>query len=238
MACQARRSGLFCAVQFFAGILQNVVLRPVLRPVFRVVCGLVAIPVFRFILRKILRLQTSDAELERDLEQWFRASVLLLAATANLEDFLFGWLPWHKVDEPWITMVLRLLLAIGVIESMPDEQLFSILHRGPPKIKLSLGGLRWAWKHWPRFLRGIAVLHLRRSSPMFCIMCVIFGGMAGTTDWAVGWWCYGLCITQYLIIAVVTDRDRAAGLLEALERETSEMREQILSLEAEREGAG
>ena len=37
---------------------------------------------FRFLLRRVLRVQTSDAELERDLEHWFRGAILLLLAEA------------------------------------------------------------------------------------------------------------------------------------------------------------
>ena len=68
------------------------ILRPVLRPVSRLVLGLVAIPLFRFLLRRILRIQQLDQELEKDLQEWFRGALLLLAATANMEHILFGWL--------------------------------------------------------------------------------------------------------------------------------------------------
>ena len=70
----------------------------------------------------------------------------------------------------WQTLALRLLLAVGVIESMPDEDIFSVVHRGPPKLKLtSLAGLREAWARKVEVLKGIGVLHLRRSSPVFLI---------------------------------------------------------------------
>lgn len=216
----------------FAGIINNVIVNPILRPVLRIVSGLVAIPVFRFLLRRIFRVQASDAELERDLENWFRGAVIMLAATANLEDFLFGWLPWHAQAEEtvWQTLLLRLLLAIGVIESMPDEDIFSILHRGPPKLKLtSRAGWREAWRRKKDVLRGIGILHLRRSSPVFAIMAVIFGGPPDTLRHTVGWWCYGLAIGQYLIIALITQRDRIAGLLEAFDREASVVRQEILA---------
>lgn len=200
-----------------------------LRPVLRLVSGLVAIPVFRFLLQRVFRVQATDAELERDLENWFRGAVILLAATANMEQFLFSWVP----GKDWITLVLRLLLAVGVIESMPDEDVFCILHRGPPKLRLlRRSGWVEAWRRRREVLRGIGILHLRRSSPVFVIMAVVFGeeepGIR-TGLWTVGWWCYGLAITQYLIIALITQRDRITGLLEAFDRETSAVREKIIA---------
>lgn len=216
----------------FAGIFSNFIFKPVLRPIVRVITGLVAIPVFRFLLRRIFRVQVHDDELERDLESWFRGAILMLAATANLEDFLFGWTQWHLKagGEAWQIMVLRLLLAIGVIESMPDEDVFSILHRGPPKLKLTT---RKAWAEaWQRkrdILRGVAILHLRRSSPVFVIMAVTFGGHPGEILHSVGWWCYGLAIGQYLIIALITQRDRITGLLEAFDRKTDFIRQEIIA---------
>ena len=109
----------------------DLVFKPVLRPLVRLVSGLVAIPVFRFLLRRVLRVQTSDAELERDLEMWFRGAVLLLAATANLEDVLFGWVPWHRVGDEnqiWQTLLLRLLLAVGVmVVYMPLHMVMAVV---------------------------------------------------------------------------------------------------------------
>jgi hypothetical protein len=202
-----------------AGIFSQFLYKPVLGPVIRIVCGLIAIPIFRFLLRRILRVQTTDAELERDLEYWFRGAILLLAATANLEDFLFGWTQWHQNSEPWLTMILRLMLAVGVVETMPDEDLFALVHCGPPRLKLDRNLLRSAWDHRNAILRGLGVLHLKRSSPVFVIMCVVFGGHAGTLNFKVGWWCYSLAIAQYLIIALMTDRNRAAHLLAAISEE-------------------
>ena len=100
----------------FAGLLSNFFLNPILRPVLRILTGLGAIPLFRFIVRRIFRVQTTDAELERDLEMWFRGAFLMLAATANMESFLFGWTPWYQQsgETVWQTLILRLLLAIGV----------------------------------------------------------------------------------------------------------------------------
>ncbi len=208
-----------------SGIFRNLLFKPVLRPVFRLLTGALAIPLFRFIARRCFRGRTLTGEMQRDLERWFRGAVILLAATANLEDFLFGWLPWHKSEDPWLTMLLRLLLAIGVIESMPDQDVFSILHRGPPKAKLTT---RAGWSEfWGRrfdFLRGLGVLHLKRSSPVFVIMTVIFGGAMGTREFVIGWVFYGLAVTQYLIIGIITQRDRLDGLLRQFDVSAEEIR--------------
>lgn len=212
----------------FAGIFQNLVFKPVLRPVFRILTGLIAIPIFRFVMRYCFGNRTLSPEMQRDIELWFRGAVVLLAATANLEDFLFGWLPWHKSEDPWLTMFLRLLLAIGVIESMPDQEIFGILHRGPPAVKLtSRRGWRELWRRRREFLRGLGVLHLKRSSPVFVIMTVIFGGAAGSRECLVGWVCYAIAIVQYLIIGVTTESDRIAGLLKEFDRSADAIRKEI-----------
>lgn len=218
----------------FAGLLTNVVYKPVMRPVVRLVCGLIAIPLFRFLMRRVFRVQVHNGEMERDLERWFRGALLMLAATANLEHFLFGWSKWWSEQDAtkeivWQTLALRLLLAVGVIESMPDEDIFSVVHRGPPKLKLtSLAGLREAWSRKLEILKGIGVLHLRRSSPVFLIMAVILGGKPGEVLHTVGWWCYGLAITQYLIIALITQRDKFEGILDVFDRNTNAMRDALV----------
>jgi hypothetical protein len=218
----------------FAGILSNFFYKPVMRPVVRLVCGLIAIPLFRFVMRRVFRVQVHNDEMERDLEQWFRGAIVMLAATANLEHFLFGWSKWWQQQDAakeivWQTLALRLLLAVGVIESMPDEDIFSVVHRGPPKLKLtSRAGWKEAWADKMEVLKGIGVLHLRRSSPVFLIMAVILGGKPGDVLYTVGWWCYGLAITQYLIIALITQRDKFEGILDAFDRGTSAMRDAIL----------
>ena len=224
------RRTLPCApVPVFSGIFRNLVFKPVLRPIFRVLTGLLAIPAFRFVMRHCFRQKNLSKEMERDLEQWFRGAVILLAATANLEDFLFGWLPWHKSEDPWLTMLLRLLLAIGVIENMPDQDVFAIVHRGPPKVKLSTrSGWKEIWRRRREFVRGIGVLHLKRSSPAFVIMTVIFGSAAGTREFVVGWAFYGLAVVQYLIIGLITERDRLSGLLEKFDRGANAIRTEIL----------
>ncbi len=214
----------------FAGVLSNLIYKPVLRPVIRLGCGLVAIPLFRFVMRRILRVQVHDSEMERDLERWFRGGLLLLAATANMEGLLFDWIPWWQTkDSGWQTLLLRLLLAVGVIESMPDEDIFSILHRGPPKLKLtSREGLREAWQRKWEVVRGVGVIHLRRSSPVFAIMAVVIGDPVKEPERTVGWWCYAMALAQYLIIALITQRDKFQGLLDAFDRQATVLREQIL----------
>ena len=216
----------------FSGIFRNLFFKPVLRPLFRVLTGALAIPAFRFVMRRLLHRKNLSKEMERDLELWFRGAVILLAATANLEDFLFGWLPWHKSEDPWLTMLLRLLLAVGVIETMPDQDVFGILHHGPPKADwLCRDGWRNIWRQKREFLRGIAVLHLKRSSPVFVIMTVIFGNAPGTREFVVGWVFYGLAIIQFLIIGLVTERDRISGVLLQFDRSADAIRQSIAEKE-------
>ncbi len=221
------------------GIFHNLIFKPILRPVLRILTGLIAIPVFRFFMRHCLGKKTLSREMQRDVELWFRGAVLLLAATANLEDFLFGWLPWHKSEDPWFTMLLRLLLAVGVIENMPDQETFAVIHRGPPKLKLTtLRGWKELWRRRAEVLRGLGVLHLKRSSPVFVIMTVIFGGTAGTRDFVIGWIFYGVAIVQYLIIGLTTESDRLTGLLERFDRSAAAIRSELKSKESPPSKAG
>ncbi|MCH7685829.1 MAG: hypothetical protein IH899_03970 [Planctomycetes bacterium] len=69
----------------FRILMKSPIVRPLVRPLMRFFVGLIAIPLFRFFLKKIIRLQDLDAELEKDLEQWFQGSLILLVATANME---------------------------------------------------------------------------------------------------------------------------------------------------------
>lgn len=291
------------------------VLRPVLRPFSRLLLGLVAVPLFRFLLRRILRIQQLDDELEKDLQEWFRASLLLLAATANMEHILFSWLT--RVDwldrADWLTMGLRLLMVIGVIEGMPDQELFAVLHPGPPRLhrKTSLISELLARK-W-ELLKGHLCRHVNRSSPVLAMMCAIVGAQLPmlppmtqgaqiydhavraaslesdphllpdtqeathtpfqTKDprrgpvlspqqrrqleeisvseleaaaawqqyradeqkyrrdrerWAVGWICYLMAIVQYLIIGLVTSRDRAVDVLTEFDRAVARRRKELI----------
>lgn len=260
--------------------------RSVLRPISRVLVGLIAIPIFRFVMRKVFRLQDLDDELEKDLEEWFRGALLLLAATANMEHLLFGWM--QKVDwldrADWLTMGLRLMLAISVIEAMPDQELFAVLHPGPPKLEKGQNFLIQLWRKKWKFVKGFVCRHLNRSSPVLAMMCAIIGSqmpvinsdenemllrdtiaswaycqqcavpcpmqVAITIDalqemvpelkresdllarhrerWLVGWVCYLMAITQYLIIGLVTSRDRALDVLSEFDRAVARRRNELI----------
>jgi len=260
--------------------------RSVLRPITRVIVGLIAIPVFRLILRRVFRLQDLDDELEKDLEEWFRGALLLLAASANMEHLLFGWMEqvdWlDRLD--WLTMGLRLMLAIGVIEAMPDQELFAVIHPGPPKIKPGKSVFKEFWKQKWAFIKGAVCQHLNRSSPVLAMMAAIVGAqlpafvdtqadlfrhstntvwavtqsMGSVTPvstvvgyeiyaddapemremhqeyrqrwerWMVGWVCYLLAITQYLIIGLVTSRDRAMDVLSEFDRAVAQRRKELI----------
>lgn len=214
-------------------LLPGPVLRPLLKPLTRFLIGALAIPLFRLFLRRVVRLQELDRELEKDLEQWFRASLLLLVATANMEHLLFDWVPLDLKDgHAWVGVAFRLLLAIGVIEGMPDQALFSVIHPGPPPLKLHRRR-RWfglAAQVKP-YVRGLGCQHLSRSSPVLAIMAAIFGGnpaVDGQYDhWVVGWACYALAITQYLFIGLVTSRDKAIDALAEFDRQVAIRREEL-----------
>lgn len=252
-------------------------LRSALRPFTRFLIGAIAIPIFRFILRNVFRLQELDDELEKDLEQWFRGSLLLLAATANMEHLLFGW----AMNWDWFTIGLRLLLAIGVVEAMPDQELFAVIHPGPPKLKPGKTVFAEAWKHKWDIIKGVVCQHLNRSSPVLAIMAAIFGAQVGAEHFAaeearlavkieanlvrsipindedaratiskraseqakaqmeiqeeqaweqftVGWVCYILAITQYLIMGLVTTRDRAMDVLSEFDRAVAQRRRELV----------
>ncbi len=205
----------------------KVYLAPVLRPFFRIVLGLIAIPIFRFIMQKVFRVQELDEELEKDLEQWFKASLVLLAATKNMEMAIFGELlnlgngAEDDFSNPWITG-MRIMMAIGVIEMMPDQELFAIIHPGPPALKYDREKGIWNClrEQCRPFLKGLLCQHLNRSSPVFAILSAIFDGTAG-------WVCFGFAITQYLIIGLVTSRDRALDALSEFDRQVAIRRKEL-----------
>ncbi|MCA8987048.1 MAG: DNA topoisomerase I [Planctomycetaceae bacterium] len=209
---------------------QAKILAPVLRPLFRLLLGVIAIPIFRFVLKRICRVQEMDDELEKDLEQWFKASLVLLAATKNLEMTMFSWVDHltgaatsgeMELNNPWVTG-LRIMMAIGVIEMMPDQELFAIIHPGPPKFQYDrqLGFWKSLRRQFRPIAKGVVCQHLNRSSPVFAILCTIFLG-------SVGWICYGFAITQYLIIGLVTSRDRAMDALAEFDKQVAIRREQL-----------
>ena len=201
--------------------------RLITKPFTRMLLKLIAIPLFRFLLKYLLRVDVISRELEKDLSQWFRASVLLLFATHNMEEFLFQTSTRDFKHEKTIDAVLfgmRLFLAIGCIEGMPDQELFRFIHTGPPKLKAKkfraiLEELRQTWHAW---LWGVASIHLSRSSPVFAIITVFQVGPAG-------WVCYGLAVTQYLMIGLATSRDKAIDVLTSFDVEVATRRAELLS---------
>jgi len=66
------------------------VVSTLLRPVIRLIVGLIAIPLFRLFVRRVVRWEKLDGELTKDFEQWVRGSLLLLVATANVEYAVVG----------------------------------------------------------------------------------------------------------------------------------------------------
>ena len=273
----------------FRIILELPILRGVLKPFTRLIVGLIAIPIFRFILKRVFRLHTLDKELEKDLEEWFRGALLLLAATANMEHLLFWWV--QNVDwldrADWFTMGLRLMLAIGVIEAMPDQELFAVMHPGPPKLRKRENVFRQIWRQKLKFFKGTLCRHLSRSSPVLAMMCAIVGAQLPSIEehradiarhdfvigwayceqcsialplqclasaaqvrhvmpeivamkqnvdqferrrerWMVGWVCYLLAITQYLIIGLVTRRDKALDMLSEFDRAVADRRKELV----------
>ncbi len=181
------------------------------RPLARLIIRVAALPALRFCFHHVRALDRLDDELEKDLAEWIRGSLLLLLVTANMEVLL-----WHPLipfpqlldAHQWFGVGLRILVAIAVVQMMPDQELFTVIHPGPRlpnfppgtsfrgRIRLCAGplGLGLFWQH------------LSRSSPVFAILAVIFPG------W-VGWLCYGMAVMQYLIIGLVTSRDRAIDVL-------------------------
>ena len=115
------------------------ILRPVLRPASRLLLGLIAVPLFRFLLRRVFRVRQLDRELEKDLQEWFRGSLLLLAATANMEHILFGWLV--KIDwldrADWIAQARELLRQVQLGDRM-DQPAASLPHGDQRKLEVAL----------------------------------------------------------------------------------------------------
>lgn len=185
------------------------VLSPVTRPLIRFLVGMIAIPLFRVCFRRMVNFEALDKELTKDLEEWFRGALLLLVATANLEDAMFGWV---QIDHDWLRLGMRLLLAIGVIEAMPDQDLFTIIHATSDQLRFPKGRRLSAAREqcWP-FCKGLLCRHLDRSSAVFAILSVIFTGIEG-------WIFYGLAIVQYLIIGLVSSRDKALDVLSEFDR--------------------
>ena len=200
-------------------------IKPIVRPITRAFIGFIAIPIFRFILRHVFRIREIDEEMEKDLGEWFRGSMLLLFATRNMEESIFGEVTLVEPEGKLAALIVagRLMLAIAAIESMPDQQLFSIIHPGPPKLKYEkgrglLGNIADQW--WP-VVRGVLCRHLNQSSPVFAILAVIIEG-------EIGWACFIVALVQYLIIGLVTSRDRALDVLMQFDKQVAEKRLAII----------
>ena len=217
-------------LQLFAPVFRKV-LGPVFRPLTRTVAAVVAVPAFRWFLRVVLRVKELDEETEKDLVEWFRGSVVLLLVTRNFENIVVrtldpsaGEIELLSGDSlNWVVLGGRLLMAIGVIETMPDQQLFAIIHPGPPKPNYDRSEtlLQNVRRQALPFLRGLLCQHLNRSSPVLAIMSVVLKGPAG-------WVCFFLAIVQYLIIGLVTSRDRAIDVLSTFDRRVQEKRDAII----------
>lgn len=199
---------------------------PFVKPLMRFLLGVIAIPLFRSFLRHVIRLRDMSPELEKDLEQWFKGSLILLVATRNMESFLWDWLSTNPestdlIKNPWL-LAGRLMLAVGVTELMPDQALFTIIHANPPPLKTIK---EKGWKAWRRkviwMVKGLVCKHLDRSSQVFAIMTAIFPGV-------VGWVCYAMAIGQYLIIGLVTSRDKALDVLGEFEKQVQLQREWLI----------
>ena len=199
-------------------------LAPALRPLSRLIIGALAIPLFRLLRRRLIRDRKWDEEFERDVEQWFRASALLLFATKNMELKIgeFFSLDFNQ-ELLWYIAAGRIMLAIGVVETMPDQQLFSIIYPGPPRLTWDrkLGIWQNIQPQGYPFVKGMLCQHLNRSSPVFAIMSTIFDG------W-VGWTCYWIAIIQYLIIGLVTSRDKGLDVLSEFDRQVAMRREELI----------
>ena len=219
-------------------------LRRVLKPLSRLLVGLLAVPLFRLLMRGV-KWQHVDSEVEKDLEEWFAASCLLLLCTANVEQLLFQKLGFDPGD--WLSLGFRLLLAVGVVESMPDAALFPILYPGPETPPLSAFGRGKPWwglkaVAWP-YIKGTLHRHLYRSSPVLAILACIVGGTVDAgggippearDEWTAGWCCYGAAITQYLVMGLMASPEGAAGVLAKFDAHTARRRAELAE-ELERE---
>jgi len=247
-------------------------LKPIVRPITRLVVGSVAVPLFRWFIKRVLRFGTLDNELEKDLEQWFRGALILLLATQNIETALFPWaepvihsrftqsapldpsvpnttsdeqaprnqsthesptvaavpsasmLEVSQNDYGWILLGCRVMLAIGVIQMMPDQELFALMHSRPPKHNFDRKQKWWPQiktESWP-FLKGHLCLHLNKSSPVFAILAAIAPGLPG-------WICYAMALIQYLIIGLVTTQDKALNALGLLDQQAQQHRQELIA---------
>lgn len=270
-------------------LLNLTVISPVLKPAVRILVGVVAIPLFRLLMRKTASDKRLSEELVKDLEQWFRGCLLLMLATQNVENYIFhdllqiGAKQSHSTlfedDSPgisppvladgnpaetartpaagtsqtssdpaaddetaaarhkrskreWLFLAMRLLLAFSVIEQMPDQALFSIIHAGPVHLLFPRGQVFLAIRNqmWP-YLRGQLSRYLDRTSSVFAVLTVIVDG-------PLGWLFYSLAIAQFLIIGLVSSRDKAIDALSRFDRQIRSRREELVQELNATTGAG
>lgn len=191
-----------------------------IKPLVRLILGLIVAPLFRITLHRVIKKELNE-ELEKDIAQWLRGSLLLLVATANTESFFFHWVPPQFREEHVWLLATRLLLAISVIEAMPDQALFSIIHPGPPKPHIEKGRVFASIvAYMPKLLFGLLCQHLNRSSPVLAILTVFLAG-------PIGWVCYGFAIFNYLIIGLVSSKDKALNVLQQFDKAMIEKRKEI-----------
>lgn len=203
------------------------VLAPVLRPTVRLLAGFLVIPAMRAIRHRVSPGKKWDDEIEKDVEQWVRGSLVLFLATKNVEEQFTALISEGGLTidlDKWWIVAGRLLLAIGVIEMMPDQELFTLIHPGPQRLRWAQGKslTNCVKEQSGGLLKGLACLHLSRSSPVFAILAVIFSGV-------IGWVFFLLAIIQYLIIGLVTSRDKALDVLSRFDEEIARKRRDLLS---------
>lgn len=65
------------------------------------------------------------------------------------------------------------------------------------------------------------------------MMSAIFGGDPDSPGAFIGWVCYLLAITQYIIIALITSSEKAGDLLAQFDQAVAEQREELIDEFAE-----
>ncbi len=207
-------------------MLRDLLLTYISRPLARLLIRIGALPALRFCFHHVPALERLNEELEKDLAEWIRGSILLLLITANMEIWL-----WHPLipfpdlldAHKWFGVGLRIMLAIAVVQMMPDQELFTVIHPGPrlphfPPCLSLRDKIRIAARP---MLIGFFWQHLSRSSPVFAILAVIFSG------W-IGWVCYAMAVLQYLVIGLVTSRDRAIDVLLIFDEQMATRRHELV----------
>jgi hypothetical protein len=143
-----------------------------------------------------------------------------------MEPIIFTWLKPETRDSVWF-LAGRLLLAIGVIEGMPDQSLFALIYPGPQPPKLEKGRMLSSLiRYLPSLVKGVVCQHLSRSSPVFAILAVVWPAVEAT-DRQIGWICYGIAIGQYLIIGLVASKDKAMDVLKKFDDAVARQRHEI-----------